>query len=139
MPKVDFAILSDYVRVDGGIGHLVAGGIDTIFAQKVPAGQNIGLMLRVEFTRPECGRPHRIEVIFIDEDGAELVKVSATGVPEWNESWPAEWQSKILFGFNFGIPLRRYGSYSFHILINDSEEKRLPVRVVPLELPNTDD
>ena len=137
MPKIDFAILADYVRVEGGIGHLVAGGIDTIYARQVPTGQNIGLMLRIEHTKTECDRPHRIEVIFMDEDGKELVKVNATGVPTWDDSWPPGWKSKSLIGFNFGIPLERYGIYSFRIVVNDSEEKDLPVRVVALPEPQS--
>jgi hypothetical protein len=30
VPELDFALLSDYVRVEGGIAHVIAAGVDTV-------------------------------------------------------------------------------------------------------------
>lgn len=135
MPELDFALLADYVRADGGIGHVIAGGIDTINAPGVPTGQNIGLLFRVTFTRNECGRPHRLEVFFQDEDGTRLAAISSEVIPAWVEGQPAHWNTGVIGGFNFGVPLPRYGVYSFEILMNDNHLKTLHLRVVEAALP----
>lgn len=132
MPELDFAILADYVRSDGGVGHLVAGGIDHIYVQQVPAGQNVGLLLRIDFTRNECGRPHAVEVFAQDEDGERLLHLSGTVLPNWSDDWPANWRSKVLVAFNFGLPLPRLGVYEIEVLINDTSAKTMPIRVVQL-------
>jgi hypothetical protein len=73
MPELDYAVLGDYVRAEAGIAHVIAAGIDTIWSAEVPTGRNVGLLLRITFTRNECGRLHRIEIIFQDTDGARLI------------------------------------------------------------------
>lgn len=40
MPTLDYALLCDYVRVEGGVAHVIAAGIDTIWKEEVPSGQN---------------------------------------------------------------------------------------------------
>lgn len=135
MPELDFALLSDYVRAEGGIAHVIAGGIDTIFTPTVPTGQNLGLAFRLLFSRTECDRPHRLEVIFQDEDGARLAVISSAVAPVWVEGQPAHWKTGMIGGLNFGVPLPRFGVYSFEIMVNDNLLKSLPLRVVERTLP----
>jgi uncharacterized protein DUF6941 len=97
----------------------------------VPTGQNVGLLLRVAFTRNECGRPHRLEVIFQDIDGQRLTHVTAVFTPEWNDDLPVGWPLGAQVGLNFGIPLPAYGVYSFEVLIDDANHKTLNLRVIP--------
>ena len=141
MPELDFALLSDYVRVEGGIAHVIAAGVDTVFAPSTPAGQNFGLLFRVAFSRTECGRPHRVEVIVMAEDGERLAQISTAVTPAWNDALPAHWSTRLLGGFNFGVPLPHYGLYSFEIMINDTLAKSLPLRVIepPFEPPADDE
>jgi hypothetical protein len=40
VPTLDYALLCDYVRVEGGVAHVIAAGIDTIWKEEVPSGQN---------------------------------------------------------------------------------------------------
>jgi hypothetical protein len=135
VPELDFALLSDYVRAEAGIAHIIAGGIDTINAPTVPTGQNLGLVFRLLFSRTECDRPHRVEVIFQDEDGARLAAISSVVTPSWIEGQPAHWKTGMIGGFNFGVPLPRFGLYSFEIMVNDNLVKSLPLRVVERTLP----
>jgi hypothetical protein len=106
------------------------GGIDTVTAPVVPALLPVGLLLRIAFTRAECGRPHRVEVILQGEDGDRLMEASAVLTPEWKEDLPPHWRVGILSALNFPIPLPRYGLYSFEILINDTSHKTIPLRVI---------
>lgn len=134
MPELDYALLCDFVRAErGGPAHLVGGGIDTIYAQEVPTGHNLGLLARLTFTRAECGRPHRVEIIFQDQDGKRLTEIQGVVEPEWKEGLPPGWRTGALVGLNFGVPLPDYGVYAFEILVNDSSVKSLNLRVVPRE------
>jgi hypothetical protein len=139
MPELDYALLCDYVRAEGGIAHMIGAGLDTIMAPQVPTGQNLGVVLRVAFARAECGRPHRIEIIFQGEDGERHAVVNAVVEPKWAADLPASWKQGLLAGINMGVPLPRYGLYSFEVLVNDSLLKSVPLRVreapVPQSLP----
>lgn len=132
MPELDFAVLADRVSTEaGGVGYVMRGGVDTVTAQAIPAVQFLGLLFRVGFTRVECGRPHRLELVFQGEDGERLMQASSVLQPAWNQDLPAHWLLSLLGGLNFPLPLPRYGLYSFELLINDSNYKTIPLRVVP--------
>lgn len=133
MPTLDYALLCDYVRAEAGLAHVIAAGIDTIWKDEVPSGQNLGLLMRVGFARSECGRPHRIEIIVQGEDGDRLAQLSAVVEPEWLEGLPASWTSGALTGINIGVPLPRFGLYSVEILVNDTLMKAIPLRVAQRE------
>lgn len=133
MPELDFALLADYVRVDGGIAHVVGAGIDSVLVPQVPTGHNVGLLFRVEFTRNECGRPHRLEVIFQGEDGRRLAHLTSVVTPDWKTGLPAHWKTGLIGGFNFGVPFPDFGVYAFEIMLNDSHVKTLRLRVVAPE------
>lgn len=130
MPELDLALIADYVHAEGGVAYVMRGCIDTVTAPETPTGRNVGFLFRVAFTRSECDRPHRIEVIFQAEDGERLADMQAIVEPEWNEELPPHWKVKLLGAFNLGIPLPRYGLYAFEVLINDSHCKTIELRVV---------
>jgi hypothetical protein len=135
VPELDYALISDYVRAEGALAHVIGAGIDTIYAPQVPAGQNIGLLIRLTFARSECGRAHRVEVFFQDEDGQRLAELNGTVTPEWIDDPPG---GRVGLGltFNIGVPLPQYGNYSFELLVNDTLMKSIPLRVVlPRESP----
>jgi hypothetical protein len=130
VPDLDYAVLCDYVRVEPtGVAHAIAAGIDTVWTESVPAGQNVGLLVRVAFDRTECGRPHRVEVIFQDADGQRLAQLQGGATPEWPPDHPPGWKVGALLGLNVGIPLPAFGQYSFEILLNDNHVKAIPLRV----------
>jgi hypothetical protein len=136
MPELDLALIADYVHAEDGVAYVMRGCIDTVWAAEVPTGRNVGFLFRVTFSRSECGRPHRVEVIFQDEDGDRLAHVQTVVTPEWDDGLPPHWKVKLLGGLNFGVPLPRYGLYSFDVMINDSQQKAIELRVVT---PSTTD
>jgi hypothetical protein len=135
VPELDFAVTCDYVRAEGvGVAHVIGGGFDTIHAAEVPTGRNMGLWGRILLARNECGRPHRLEVIFQDEDGERLTELTGPVTGEWpGEDFPLAWKVGVAFAFNLGVPLPRYGLYSFDLMLNDSLVKTIPLRVVPID------
>jgi hypothetical protein len=135
VPELDYAFLAEHVRTEGAFAHVLAAGIDTIFAPTTPTGQNIGLVFRLGFTRQECGRPHRVEIVFQDEDGVRHAQISTVVTPEWTDGLPAHWRQSVVGGLNFGIPLPQYGLYSFEVMVNDENRKTLPLRVLEPPAP----
>lgn len=132
MPQLDYAILCEHVRVDtDNLAHMIAGGMDTVWVERLPIGQNVGLLLKLSFTRNECDRPHRMEIVFQTEDGERLVQIAATVVPGWHDDLPPGWRANSIVGLNFGIPLPKHGLYSFEVLVNDSSVGTMNYRVVP--------
>lgn len=65
-----------------------------------------------------------------DEDGKRFAQLTATGTPTWPDGSPVTWKSYQPFAFNFSVTLSNYGLYEFVILVNDSQVKALPYRVV---------
>ncbi len=130
MPQLDYALLCDFVRADGGLAHVIGAGIDTVYTPETPTAHNFGLLARLTFTQGECGRPHRIEVFFRTEDGAEIVKIEGILTPEWETGLPPGWPIGASLGLNFGLPLPSFGVYAFEIMIDDSHAKSLNLRVV---------
>jgi len=135
MPELDYAYLCDFVRLEGGLVHVIGGGIDTLYLSQVPAVANLGLVVRITFTRTECGRPHRIEAILADTDGENVVSLQGTPTLTWAEGLPTGWRQGAFLALNFGLPMPKYGLYTFDILINDNHAKSIDLRVVPPAAP----
>lgn len=131
MPDLDFALIADYVRADGGVAHMIGGGIDTVHAPAIPFGQNVGLLARLKLTPNECGRPHRVEVFFQDADGQRLAEITGTFSAEWSDDGTPGGKVGVLLAFNIVVPMPTHGLYSFELLVNDSSIKSIPLRVVP--------
>lgn len=129
--ELGFAVLADHVRVENGLGYLIAGGIDRITAAAVPTGQNLGIFAAVDFTYAECGRPHRFEMIGQSEDGERLLALNGVVEPSIPDGHPSGWPIRAVFGVNLGMPLPRYGHYSLELLVDDHNLKTLRFRVVP--------
>lgn len=132
MPELDYAILCDYVRAEGGAAHIIAASIDTLRTQELPHGFNLAIAARVLFSRQECGRPHRLEFIVQDQDGRRLGNLTGTIEPEWSDDLPTHWKAPSVLPLRFGMGFEHEGIYSIEVLLNDSLVKSIPFRVVLL-------
>jgi hypothetical protein len=131
LPELDYALLCDYVRAEGGIAHVIAAGIDTTILPQVPGAANLGLLVRLTFTRGECDKPHRLEAILAETDGEPVARINGVITPTWQKGLPAGWKTGAILGLNFGVIVPKYGVYSLDILVNDNSKKDIPLRVVP--------
>jgi len=126
LPEVDFMIVCDYVRADQGVLHMIAAGVDRVFASEVPTGRNVGIGIRLLLTRNECGRPHQLELIFQDEDGVRLTEFTGqfvAGIP----SQPARGTTgQRRHAAEYWSPLPRYGGYSIELLIDGNHKTEPP-------------
>lgn len=132
MPQLDFAMICDYVRADGGVASALAGGIDSIYMAETPAAHNMGVWARILLARNECGREHRFELFIQDEDGERVVDVSGTFHGDWPEGHPPSWNVGVGIALNMGVPLPHYGLYAVELMVNDSLVKSIPFRVAPI-------
>jgi hypothetical protein len=136
MPELEYALLCDYVRAEGGVAHVIAAGIDTIHRPEVPSAANLGLLARVIFTDEEMGLPYVLELNVYDEEGQQVAQLNGTITPERAEGLPESWPSGALLAINFGIPLPSYGAYTLTILLNELPLKSINFRVAPLPASN---
>jgi hypothetical protein len=133
MPELDYALLCDYARAEGGVAHVIAAGIDTIHRPEVPSVANLGLLARIIFADEETGEAHEIEVRLRDQEGEQIAQANLTAVPRRVEGLPEGWPTAALLAMNFGVPLPSFGPYTLTILLDDTPKKTLNLRVVAAE------
>lgn len=134
MPELDFMVVSDYVRAENGVLHMIAGGVDTITARSVPASRNVGIGLSLRLPRRELAVHHTLRIVFHGTDGARIAEVGAdlpvrSGAP--GASSPRA--VRVVTALNMSLPLPAYGDYSLELLVNGNRKKEIPIYVVPAE------
>lgn len=129
MPQLRSALLAEYARVQDGLMHVIGAGIDSIEVGQLPVSVNFSAALVITFTRSECGRPHRLDLILQSEDGERLSEVNATTTPQWNEQWPPNWMKQSMMALNFGVRFPIAGVYTLEVLVNDSQAETLQILV----------
>jgi uncharacterized protein DUF6941 len=137
MPELDYMVLADYVRQDGGVINIMGAGIDTVTAPAVPTVQPFGVALRISFsTTEEPGAQHRLTVSFVGPDQPVLSANAAFVTPPRPEDVPEHWRTGIGIALQIAVPLPRYGDYSCEVIIDDGAITRsADFRVVPRPNP----
>jgi hypothetical protein len=78
MLQLDYALLCDYVRTEGGVAHVIAAGVDTIYRPEVPTVANLGLLARFTFSDEDLGEEHQLELQLADQDGQQVARITGT-------------------------------------------------------------
>ncbi|HEY5360305.1 MAG TPA: hypothetical protein VIJ82_21905 [Streptosporangiaceae bacterium] len=133
MPELDYMILADYVRQDGSTVHIMAAGVDTVFAPVVPTVQPFGIALRLTFgAEEEVGASHYLKITFQSADGEQLlVARSVFNTPPPKPEVPEHWRTAMGLAIQIPVPLPRYGDYAFELDIDDGAiTKSIDVRAV---------
>jgi hypothetical protein len=133
MPELDYALLCDYVRAEGGVAHVIAAGIDTIHRAEVPSVANLGLLARIVFADDEIDERHQVEVRLHDQEGEQVAQLNLIAAPQPIGGLPEGWPTGALLAINFGVPLPSYGPYTLTILLDGTPAKTINLRVVPPE------
>jgi hypothetical protein len=131
MPELDFMVVADYVRQDGGVLQMVGAGFDTMFVPALPAAHQIGIGLRLQLDVAEAQEQHRVDLIYQDADGQRLAHVAGTvgPVPEDQPLPPPGRPFGVLLAFNLALPVPAYGDFSLELFVDDNEE---PVKSITL-------
>src|SRR5207342_557541 len=127
MPDIDFAFLADAAEtIPGQKFHVLGGGVARIGGRRFPLRHpHLALVIGLEVTSPETDREHEIRFVLLDPDGGEVAGATGSLVARsQRDARDAVLTFSIdLWNLTFPAP----GDYSFRILVNGSERKRLPL------------
>src|SRR5918995_424988 len=127
MPDIDFAFLADAAEtVPGQKFHVLGGGIARIGGRRLPPPPpHLPLVVGPVITAPQTEREHEIRFVLLDPDGGEVAGATGSLVARsQRDGRDATLTFSIdLWNLTFPAP----GDYSFRILVNGSERKRLPL------------
>lgn len=139
--RIDTALLCGAATARDGLLSVLDGGITHIERAEYPALLGLTLAMRVLVHPTEMERPHELEVLLQDEDGAQVTKVNiAVGVGDQSAVPPGE-EASIALPWNFpGQPvLPHAGRYSFEILIDGVHQASVPLRAIPTDTQEGDE
>ena len=132
MPDIEFAFLADAADARPGTKFSVlGGGVDRIGGQTFPMTHpHIALVIGLSVTAPELKREHEIRFVLLNDQGRELTSGTASIVAHGeNESRDSVLTFAVdLWNLTFPVP----GEYTFRIMIDGSERKRLPLSISQL-------
>jgi hypothetical protein len=133
VPELDYMVLADYVRQDGGVIHIMGAGVDTVVTPAVPTVQPFGVALRISFESTEAvGEEHQLRVAFIGPDQRLLDALSSFVTPPPQPGVPEHWRRALGVALQLPVPLPRYGDYSCELVIDDGAIVRsYEFRVIP--------
>ncbi len=130
MPEIDFAFLADAAETNPGQKfHVLGGGVSRIGGPGFPLRHpHLALVVSMTVTAPELGREHEIRFLLLDPEGAEVASATSSLVAQGEtEGRDTSLTFSIdLWNLTFNAP----GEYSFRILVNGSERRRLPLSIV---------
>ena len=134
---VALALLADAANTtrDGKLN--VLGVFDVIYASKFPSAHpSMVLVLRLESAAADGNRQHELDVRFIDEDGAQLLKIDArVVVPPTPESGrPRRFTHPIQIN---GLQFKKPGNFAFEVRLNGDLATSLPLTVLERKSPPT--
>lgn len=125
MPELDYMVLADYVRQDGGVIHIMGAGVDTVLAPVVPMVQPLGVALRISFgTEEPAGEVHRLTLRFSGPDQPVFTADARFVTPERPPNVPVHWRTAQGVALQVPVPLPRYGDYSCEVDIDDGTARQ---------------
>jgi hypothetical protein len=136
MPELDFMVTADYVRVEGGVLHMIAAGFDTMWVPTVPGARQVGVGLRLLVDVVEAREVHQITLIYQDADGQVLVRITGMlGPIDPEQPLPPPGRPfGVPMGFNLTLPIPAYGDYSLELFLDDeaAPEKSITLTIAPM-------
>lgn len=128
--KLTCALLCDAATVREGLINVLGGGVSRVSRPALPAPLGMALALVVDQHRTEMGREHRLDVLVLSEDGAELARANLT----WRadripEDLAADYPFPVIVPLH-AVMLPSFGGYSVELLIDDVHQATLPFTLV---------
>lgn len=135
MPEVDYAFLADAAETAPGQKfHVLGGGVTQVNGRSFPLRHpHLALVVGLRITAVETGREHELRFVLLDPDGDQVAE--ATGglmaVPRTDGRDELLTFSIDLWNLVFQAP----GDYSLRVVVNGSEQRRLPLLVAAMPEP----
>ena len=130
MPDIEYAFLADAAETTPGHKfHVLGGGITRIGGPSFPlVHPHLALVVGLLVTAPETKREHELGIVLLDPDGGEVTSARGSLVARGHDDGRDNIVtfSVDLYGIRFPSP----GDYSFRVLVNGSERKRLGLLLV---------
>ena len=132
MPDIEFAFLADAADARPGAKFSVlGGGVDRIGGQSFPLTHpHLALVIGLIVTTPEMRDEHVIRFLLLDQRGHEMTSGTANIVAHGENDGRDTVLTFAVDLWNLTFPLP--GDYSFRLLIDGSERKRLPLNITQL-------
>lgn len=131
VPEIDYAFLADAAQTAPGHKfHVIGGGVNRLSGRTFPLRHpHLALVVGLSVTGPDTGRAHEIRFILLDPAGSEVAGATGNLVAHGpTDAGDATMTFSIdLWNLVFPAP----GEYSFRLLVNGAERKRLPLVVTP--------
>ncbi|MBF6606339.1 MAG: hypothetical protein IVW53_12225 [Chloroflexi bacterium] len=133
MPDIDFAFLADAADTTPGQKfHVLGGGISRIGGPGFPLRHpHVALVVSLSITVPEFGHEHEVRIVCLGPDGAEVAPPAIANVAFAGGDGHDTTVTFAVDLWNLTFPAP--GEYSFRVLINGSERKRLPLAIARTE------
>jgi hypothetical protein len=131
--RLDFAVLSNSSEVQSNLLYLSGGGWDTGWRSGFPAPFQGALTIRLLAHQTEVNRPHKLEIRFLSEDGAEFAPAfDATLTPgPAPADLPIGWDVPIMLAIGLQtLQIPAPGRYSIEILIDNQHAKSVQFRLI---------
>jgi hypothetical protein len=132
MPDIDYAFLADAAQTAPGQKfHVLGGGVTRITGSGFPLRHpHLALVVGLRISSVETDRQHEIRFVLLDPDGKEVA--GATGSLVAHGQADAR-DTSLTFSIDlWNLTFPAPGDYSFRLLVNGSELKRLPLVIVEL-------
>ncbi len=129
MPEIDYAFLADAAEtVPGQKFHVLGGGVSRLGGRTFPLQHpHLALVVGLLISAPETDRQHEIRFVLLDPDGAEVAEATGSLVAHGGGDGR---DSTLTFSIDlWNLTFPAPGDYSFRILVNGSERKRIPLVV----------
>jgi hypothetical protein len=129
VPDIEYAFLADAAETPAGQKfHVLGGGISRIGGRSFPLRHpHIALVLGLLVTATETDREHQIRFVLLDADGGEVAGATGNLVAHGHGDGR---DSILTFSIDlWNVTFPAPGDYSFRILVNGSERKRLPLLI----------
>jgi hypothetical protein len=130
MPEIDYAFLADAAETSPGQKfHVLGGGVTRIGGRVFPLRHpHLALVVGLLVTSPETQRKHELRIVLLDPDGGEVTGATGDLVARGHDDGRDALLTFSIDLWNLTFPVP--GDYSFRILVNGSERKRLPLLLV---------
>ncbi len=135
MPDIEYAFLADAAQaVPGQKFNVLGGGLDRVGGATFPLRHpHLALVVGLSVTAAETERTHDLRFVLLDPDGREVA--NATGNLTVHGRTDARDHTVTLAIDVWNVTFPAPGDYSFRLLVNGSERRRVPLVAVRLAQP----
>lgn len=136
MPIIDYALLAEFVRQDGGLVHIMSAGMDTIAvpAEALPVAIPVGIAARISFdSQDPVGAHHQVTFAFRGPDGEDVLTLGHPfATPAHPPEVPEYWRIGVGLALRLPLLFARHGGYTLQVTLDDDprETRTLFIRAV---------